>query len=248
MLQILETLNAAQRERSISGSIAEIGVHHGKLFIALHLLQAPAETSLAIDLFEDQELNIDDSGRGDLERFRANLAMWTDNPNVAIHRGDSTQLSGREIRQMTDSPVRLFSVDGGHTEEIVQSDMRIAEDSLADGGIVIADDVFNPQWPGVVVGTIRYLDAGGRLLPFAVGFNKVFFAAEEFVGPYRAAIRNDFENRVHIARKTSNFLDHEVEILYKVRRSPRRLVRRNAAARAAYDALQRRRDHARPTT
>ena len=44
-----------------------------------------------------------------------------------------------------------------------QSTSRLAEESLAEAGVVVADDVFNPAWPGVAVGTLRYLDGGGAL-------------------------------------------------------------------------------------
>ena len=81
-------------------------------------------------------------------------------------------LSGLDVVELAEGPVRLFSVDGGHTEEIVATDMRTAEQALVPGGIVVADDVFNAEWPGVSVGTLRYLDAGGTLVPFAIGFNK----------------------------------------------------------------------------
>jgi hypothetical protein len=241
VLDVLKVLDTAQRERGIQGSIAEIGVHHGKLFIGLHLLREQAGTSLAIDLFEDQDLNVDQSGRGSLRKFKSNLDRWTDNAGIVMHSGDSTKLSGADVLSMAGSPIRLFSVDGGHTEETVHKDMLTAEESIASGGIVIADDVFNSQWPGVVVGTIRYMDAGGALEPFAIGLNKVFFATAEHAPEYRSAIRTAFENRIGMAHKTSEMLGHDVEILYKVRISPRRLLRRSDTLRAAWEWTRERR-------
>ena len=67
-----------------------------------------------------------------------------------------------KLRELAGGAIRFFSVDGGHTDEIVFSDMKLAEATLADGGIVIADDVFNEQWPGVAVGTLRYLVRRGQ--------------------------------------------------------------------------------------
>ncbi len=243
VLDILKVLDAAQRQQEIRGSVAEIGVHHGKLFIGLHLLRQDAETSLAIDLFEDQDLNIDKSGRGNFRKFESNLSRWADNTRVVTHQGDSTDLSGDQVKALAGSPIRLFSVDGGHTEEIVRKDMQTAEGSLAEGGIVIADDVFNSQWPGVAVGTIRYLDAGGVLEPFAVGLNKVFFATAPYATTYRSAIRSTFGNRVRLAHKTSEMMGHDVEILYRVRASPRRFLRRSDRLRALRDSIRDRSEH-----
>ena len=76
--RIIVALNERQRSLGIAGGIAEIGVHHGKLFILLYLLSREPEKALAIDLFEDQHLNIDQSGNGDLAKFRRNLERHAD--------------------------------------------------------------------------------------------------------------------------------------------------------------------------
>ena len=173
-ISLLKTVDNAQRDAGVGGPIAEIGVHHGQLFIAMKLLQRPGEASIAIDLFEDQDANIDNSGEGDLDWFLRHIDRWTGRDGLVIHEGDSTKIKSGDIPELKD--VRLFSIDGGHTEEIVHSDMRLAENTLADGGVAIADDVFNQQWPGVAVGTLHYLEHGGGLVPFYIGFNKVLFA------------------------------------------------------------------------
>src|SRR3954471_12919649 len=145
VLTVLSAVDFVQRSNSVSGPVAEIGVHHGKLFIALKLLQRPRECSVAIDVFGDQHLNVDQSGKGDLERFHKNLKRWASTSGLAVHTGESTKLDSHRLLELAGSPIRLFSVDGGHTEEIVASDMCLAEATLAGAGVVIADDVFNPQ-------------------------------------------------------------------------------------------------------
>ena len=47
ILMVLDVLNAAQQAKQVSGAVAEIGVHHGKLFIGLRLLQRPGDKSVA---------------------------------------------------------------------------------------------------------------------------------------------------------------------------------------------------------
>ena len=39
------------------------------------------------------------------------------------------------------------------------SDLRFAEEVLVNGGVVFVDDVFNPEWPGVVEGVAAFLRA-----------------------------------------------------------------------------------------
>jgi hypothetical protein len=62
-----------QEENNVHGDVAEIGVHHGKFFILLANLRRWHERAFAIDVFEEQHLNLDNSGRGDLSAFYENL-------------------------------------------------------------------------------------------------------------------------------------------------------------------------------
>ena len=103
-------------------------------FIGLNLLQRDDEKSVAIDIFGDQDLNIDGSGAGDLAKFTSNVDVWSSMDSVVIHQGDSTKLTPEVLLEEAGGPVRFFSVDGGHTEEIVYSDMQLAEATLAEGG------------------------------------------------------------------------------------------------------------------
>lgn len=222
VLAITAVLDTAQRSKGVSGGVAEIGVHHGKFFIGLNCLQHVGEASVAIDVFGDQNLNIDNSGQGDLGIFRKNVARWSSLDTVTVHQGDSTKLTPESLRETTGTAIRLFSVDGGHTESIVLSDMNLAEGSLAEGGIVIADDIFNQQWPEVLMGTFTYLNGGGRLVPFVIGFNKVFFALPEYVDHYKRIVTDHFTGRLLLYVKNARFADDEVLI---IGRTPRNRVR-----------------------
>jgi hypothetical protein len=231
-LPVLKVLDAAQRARNVEGAVAEIGVHHGRLFIPLHLLQQGSGTSVAIDLFGDQELNIDQSGRGDLGKFTDNVALWSTMDGLVLHQGDSTKLTPEVLTEKAGGLIRFFSVDGGHTEEIVYSDMRLAEATLADGGIVIADDVFNQQWPGVAVGTLKYLDDGAKLVPFGIGFNKTLFTQPEYAEYYRAQLESAFTGSLRIQSDPTVFAGHPV--LYLAPVTPVDVLRKSETARSIY--------------
>ena len=104
VLTILEVLNSVQKDNGTNGSAAEIGVHHGKLFIGLHLLKRPTELSVAIDVFGDQELNVDASGGGDIAKFRANVRRWSSTDGLVVHQGDSTELEPRGAARSSRRP------------------------------------------------------------------------------------------------------------------------------------------------
>lgn len=231
VFEVLEVLDAAQRARGVRGSVVEIGVHHGRLFIGMHLLQRSGEASVAIDLFDEQELNVDQSGLGDRGKFEQHLAKWSTRP-VVIHQGDSTQLKSGDIAEMSNA--RMFSVDGGHTAGIVESDMRLAAECLCDGGIIVADDVFNEQWPDVCVGTLNYL-ADTDVVPFGIGFNKTLFAHRDHAPAYAEALADHFADRyLTAAFPHRTFAGHDVVIVIPVPRTPAHIARRSALARKVY--------------
>jgi hypothetical protein len=232
ILSVLSVLNGAQRAKGISGAVAEIGVHHGKLFIGLNLLQRNGEASVAIDIFDDQDLNVDSSGRGDLQKFLGNVNLWACQDRMVVHQGDSTLLDPEKLCELADSRIRLFSVDGGHTEDIVLSDMKLAEKTVTEGGIVIADDVFNEHWPGVSVGTLRYLDDGPILAPFLIGFNKVFFTQPQHCDEYRKHVASAFARSARVGVHESVFAGYQVGLLFRQTAAYR--LRRNERARSVY--------------
>ena len=236
-LDVLRALSRAQASLGVEGGVAEIGVHRGRLFVGLQLLE-PDRTAVAIDVFGDQHLNLDGSGFGDLRRFESNVRRWADWSRVVVEQADSTLMSGADVRRLAGGPIRLFSVDGGHTAETVLTDLRTAEAALADGGIVIVDDVFNEAWPGVAVGMSRYLGTDGALVPFAIGFNKTYLTDPARASVYRAALCRRFERRTRIALKTAQFHGHDVEVLTSLPVTPRVMLRRNRTLRRAYRALR----------
>jgi hypothetical protein len=237
ILMMLDVLNSAQRAKQVSGAVAEIGVHHGKLFIGLRLLQRPGEKAVAIDIFDDQELNIDGSGHGSLEKFVNNVKLWSSMDDVVLHQGDSTKLEPVTLRELAGGEIRFFSVDGGHTAEIVYSDMNLAEATLADGGIVIADDVFNEYWPGVATGTLRYLNDGAKLVPFLIGFNKVFFTHAEYSEFYRGEVESALDGKLRLATATSEFAGHEVGLVAP--QGAKDILRKSQLARTLYHSTYR---------
>jgi hypothetical protein len=188
--RFIADLSDIQKRKGLSGSVGEIGVHMGRLFILLHLTRSPGETSFAIDVFGDQHLNVDRSGAGDREKFLANVARWGGSTDgIELIQKSSLAVRPEEILNRA-GRCRLLSIDGGHTEECVLNDMRLAEAVLQEHGIVILDDYFHPSWPDVSTGTARYaLDPSTRLRPFAITSGKVYFARPEWHAFYRDAIR-----------------------------------------------------------
>ena len=181
-------LSALQRSRGIKGPVCEIGVHHGRLFILLHLLSQGRERSVAIDLFEMQDENVDGSGKGSRDHLMHNLrAHGCDLERIDLIAENSLRVTPARIAALCGGRPRLFSIDGGHTAQVTRNDLRLANASVCEGGVVILDDFFNSSWPAVSEGACAFMhEDGGQLLPVGITSNKFFFArGEDAAAAYR---------------------------------------------------------------
>jgi hypothetical protein len=184
LIDFLKCVGRFQLEAKITGNIAEIGVHHGRLLIALAHMLGSGGTCLALDVFDDQSANVDGSGRGSLDKLRENIAQFAP-PDVefAFIKADSLALTAptRMTIAQEHGPFRIFSIDGGHTVEHTYNDLQFAQDMLAVGGVIMVDDYYNLHWPGVHEGVGLFYTRGvPRIKPFMYAHNKLFFAGIAF--------------------------------------------------------------------
>src|SRR6266487_1073513 len=188
----LSALEVLQRREQIDGDVCEIGVYHGKSFLTLALGLPEDQRAVAVDVFEDQHLNLDQAGRGDRAILESNLAKHRASANVDIIKASSLELDavgffkpGRRFR--------MFSIDGSHTPEVTCNDLQVAEQTVVEQGIVALDDLLNPQWLGVVTGLFSYWAGGGSLVPYGVVPGKLLLATDlEQATVNRELIRRSF--------------------------------------------------------
>jgi predicted O-methyltransferase YrrM len=158
------------------GSVVEIGVHHGLSAIAVAALSTRTGTMVAIDTFGAAA---DTTASGGMSSDERTLVLnmrrfYADTEWLRIVSADSRTLSAADLA--TEPPVSFFHIDGGHSPEETLHDLSLAASTTATGGLVALDDYFNPSFPGVSEGTVRYLiDHPGALTPLAIGANKVIF-------------------------------------------------------------------------
>lgn len=214
-IQSIILLDRHQRELGVAGAMCEIGVHRARLFILLHLLSRPDERSLGIDLFEHVGGEVEIAyGAFDRNYLLSTLLRHgCELKRIDLVASDSTSISAVDIRNLTIEPVRIFSVDGGHDAETALSDMRLAAQALAPGGVVLLDDIFNEQWCGVVEAAARFLLLSDHnLIPFFYAGNKMFFASgKEYADMYRSRMANDL---VNASKKVETFFGHDVLIAW----------------------------------
>ncbi len=195
-LWVLEQVSDFQKESQIDGGFCEIGVHHGRFFIAMEHLCSPGQRGLAMDIFDMQDLNIDRSGSGSLDQFRMNIEKYAkDASRIFTAKCDSTTAEARKIIEDFGCLFRLFSVDGGHTFQHIVADLGVAEARLANGGAVFVDDYCNPGFPGVTEGLIVYLRNGGSLTPVCAAGGKMLLTTISYAERMRQFLAKRLESR-----------------------------------------------------
>jgi hypothetical protein len=199
---LISDLSQFQCQNEISGALGEIGVHMGRLFILLKLTALSSEKCFALDVFGQQQFNVDNSGFGDRDIFLRNVCRWTGDTDITVIQSSSLDVKPADLIDAV-GRCRLVSVDGGHTEDITHSDLQLVESVLMERGVVILDDFFNQSWPGVAAGAAKYfLDPLTKLRPFAVSPNKIYLAAAAHHELYRNGLRRTqaehFEKTVHM--------------------------------------------------
>lgn len=212
-LTAMQILMQAQDQIGVSGHIGEIGVHHGRYFLAMAALSRSSEKLVAVDIFEDQHLNIDKSGQGDREQFLANIAVHGPadaESRLLLIKADSTDIQPEQLRDAAGDSFRFFSVDGGHTVRHVINDLALAEATLAEGGVISVDDFFNSDWPGIAEGLLRYvMESATTLVPLFYGDNKLYLVQKSWVEDYWLMVERELDARaVHVKR--TEFLGHPV--------------------------------------
>jgi hypothetical protein len=190
----------------------EIGIHHGKFFLGLENITPKENIAFAIDVFDDQENNLDGSGKGNLEIFKEHIDKFAINKSrVKIIQQDSLQLKSSDYYDLN---FGIISIDGGHTENHTLNDLQFAQDIMDKETFVILDDILNPEWGGVVTGFAKFNSYHAtKLVPFAIGYNKLFMCHLSNLNNIQEKIFKDKEilNKFNLNPfKYTNFFSHNI--------------------------------------
>jgi hypothetical protein len=220
--RLIVALAGWQSRNKIKGGLAEIGVHHGKLFFLLALSRQIGEKSIAIDLFEDDEMNASTRFAGRNRAFSTHAASL----NVALDstevlKADSLTLTSDDILSRV-GRVRMFSVDGGHLYHHVANDLPLVFSTLAERGMIVVDDFCNSEWPEVTSATYDFVRAKeGKIVPAILTRKKLYLAppgiaAEyaEFASGFAATDGQITAGEVEVMGRAVPYLTHSIQALF----------------------------------
>ena len=162
----------------VGGNMAEFGVHHGLFLFLLNALRNENELCFTIDVFDEQRLNVDASGRGSLSVFLSHVEtlMASQRGSFRVVQRDTMSFSIIDVVSLFGGKgVKFFSIDAGHTVQHACNDLTLAQEVLVSGGVVALDDYMSVHWPGVTEGFYRFMYLHNRRLrPFLYFQNKLF--------------------------------------------------------------------------
>jgi hypothetical protein len=184
---LIGMLDEFHRLNGISGNIFEIGVHHGRSSIFLSYLLQESEKLNVCDLF-GEDGNLSNSGSGNESIFQKNMKSLSEKQVSKIYKCLSSKLTRNEIG----NNYRLFHVDGGHNVDEAFQDINLAAEVLHAKGMIIVDDPFRDEWPGVTEAILKFLGRNNEFECTAVGFNKLFLSRKEISQQYRQWMISNF--------------------------------------------------------
>jgi len=216
--QGLEYLDAKQAADGNHGPVCEIGVFKGKFFIGLALMKAEQGRHVVIDVFEMQQFNLTPDSRrlrrpgcDDLRREFEENVQSCGVPLSALHiiQADSCSIDAQEIRQMVPDFQKflLFSVDGCHGFAHTYNDIMLATALTHHAGLIIVDDYYNAEWPGVHEAVAKFYFSGAPIfVPLFYSYNKLFLCHVNYHEQYLNGLADHFkkhhpETRIRFATR-----------------------------------------------
>jgi hypothetical protein len=207
--EIFATIMVDQRLQGAKGDALEIGIHHGRSFILLSLCVGVDENAIAVDVFDNQELNIGgESGKGNLAKFKYNLARYGDEARTKIISKSSLDLGTAELNSIT-SGLRFVSIDGGHWFDAVLNDLRLAAACAGRDCVIALDDLFHPDFPEVAAGYYAWLQDKPDFVPLCVSKGKLYQCRPGTARHYSDIILKNDYLRFHFKKQTI-FMNHNI--------------------------------------
>jgi hypothetical protein len=170
-----------QKEAGWRGDLCELGIYQGKSAIALGALARPDEWLLCFDVFQEVPQPVVEAN---IRRFCPDL-----NDRLVCIQRDLMALRNPPPEVGSNS-LRFLHLDAVHDHPSVLNDLRNFLPLLTPEAVVVLDDCFDPDWPGVSTAMTEFClsDMGRHIRPFAASRSKMYLCARPYVEIYQRCI------------------------------------------------------------
>ena len=179
------TLGDIQRDTMAPGPTLEIGVGQGQYLCLLSHLPAVPTMTVAVDPALDGPADAPH-----IAAFERNIDLFVRRPDLLrLCARASRLLTPRQLLALAGEPFQFISLNGSRMLDDAAHDLRLAQATVADRGIVVVDNVPHPAAPGVWEAFVRYgKDPGATLAPFLICGNKLFMAQKTHAAHYHSTL------------------------------------------------------------
>lgn len=215
-VRLFAWIDDIQKSLGVTGHLFEIGVHHGKSAVMLASMADEGESLRVCDLFGEQGRNVSRSGGGDRAVFEANFArLASAGTDLTVYAQRSSDLS----RDTIGGGYRFFHIDGGHHADEAVGDLQLAAAVTQPPGVLVLDDPFRPEWPGVTEAALDFLRTRGDYRAVLVGFNKLIFTHADHAADYQAAFDDERQRAAYglgfpWSYKQQPFAGEQLRVMY----------------------------------
>uniref|UniRef100_UPI0038F6D5A8 class I SAM-dependent methyltransferase n=1 Tax=Streptomyces niveiscabiei TaxID=164115 RepID=UPI0038F6D5A8 len=77
--------------------------------------------------------------------------------------------------------LRFIHIDGEHSRVALSKDLALATACLAEGGLIVLDDMLHPGYPTLMVAVQDYLAANPDIVPLCIIDRETIVGATKFV-------------------------------------------------------------------
>jgi hypothetical protein len=193
-LLLFNYISNIQFSNNLIENALEIGVYFGR--VTIHLSNLDFKSVIGIDLFENQEENISQSGK-------CNTNIQSELLNLIKKYGclDKIKLIKDNSRNLVNhkfNNISFYHIDGGHSLDECLSDLNLCKENSIDQTVICVDDAFNAFWPNVSAAISIFLNENKNWNSFLISDNKIYLCRSKFYDFYYKNIKMSITDDLRI--------------------------------------------------
>ena len=146
-MTLIVVLDGLQKSFHVPGDICEVGVYKGKSLVLFGMVARDNETLYALDAYPEDYL----------EAAQQAMSLFCPWPmSVKFVKGDTSQYTTDQLRELFPSKVRFLHVDAGHEYHEVLHTLYLLAPHVHAEGIIIMDDYQDREFPGVAAAVLDF--------------------------------------------------------------------------------------------